>query len=709
MNERNRTVTEAGGEGRTEQEAPWDSEGFPEPEERDFPERPGASLLDPEAPVNLTEEPVLEETAEIPAPAEEPEAKKKKPAPSAGKSGGSAGSGSRKKTPVPLPLPGADGAGKTARKKPREKTRSGTREKAGEASPSASRARVREKTGGEIPPDESSEAVDPAGTEARGEAREQAPRQVTILQNRLMGSYARAAGPAPGDGDPLFSLDPVERGLAARAEAGECLDRALSEEDFPAPGSPPAAFFPEQEGPRTPLSSTLDEGSLFQEEPVREAKEQAGSAAWQGTEAGRAAADPPWRSGGKTDQAPGVPLSPRAPDAAGPAPAEAAPGEESRSPGGSGVYPEGRSAREEELSREAGGKAFPTARETRRRRPGGRVRAVFVPAILLLVLALVSLVLVRQWLAPQAKPWPALPAAGGIAEREEASFRPAAELSLETQDPRTETLSPQGDPDEEAEAKAAADLLGLPEQADFSGRPSVRAGEEKKDFTDSGLPARPGDAHPETVGEQASGAAEIAARAGGDPGMALLSGRLAALEATGEALRGEISELREELRRARKDLSGLLAALAEGLASAKSAPLTGGKGSAASRSGLSETADASGRKAPAAPSAASDSSARGQTPGKTGRREKPGRPEKGARTDRPSFLEEAGWRVLGLSEGRAVLEDPRGRIRSLAVGESSEGFRVLSVDPEEGLVRTSRGSLAFSRETSSGRGSRRQP
>ena len=54
-----------------------------------------------------------------------------------------------------------------------------------------------------------------------------------------------------------------------------------------------------------------------------------------------------------------------------------------------------------------------------------------------------------------------------------------------------------------------------------------------------------------------------------------------------------------------------------------------------------------------------------------------------------------GWRIQGLSESRAILQDARGRIWNMGAGEQTGTFMVHRVDAAKGLVYTSRGILSL--------------
>ena len=54
-----------------------------------------------------------------------------------------------------------------------------------------------------------------------------------------------------------------------------------------------------------------------------------------------------------------------------------------------------------------------------------------------------------------------------------------------------------------------------------------------------------------------------------------------------------------------------------------------------------------------------------------------------------------GWRIQGLSESRAILQDARGRIWNMGAGEQTATFMVHRVDAAKGLVYTSRGILSL--------------
>lgn len=73
-------------------------------------------------------------------------------------------------------------------------------------------------------------------------------------------------------------------------------------------------------------------------------------------------------------------------------------------------------------------------------------------------------------------------------------------------------------------------------------------------------------------------------------------------------------------------------------------------------------------------------------------------PEKARKKDAVSSSENpalSGWRIQGLSESRAILQDARGRLWNMGAGEQTGSFMVHRVDAANGLVYTSRGILSL--------------
>ena len=86
-------------------------------------------------------------------------------------------------------------------------------------------------------------------------------------------------------------------------------------------------------------------------------------------------------------------------------------------------------------------------------------------------------------------------------------------------------------------------------------------------------------------------------------------------------------------------------------------------------------------------SSANDSSAK-DSPGKAGQKKE----ASVSSSENPALK---GWRIQGLSESRAILQDARGRIWNMGAGEQTGTFMVHRVDAAKGLVYTSRGILSL--------------